>query len=492
MRHFLYTLLLCSIVFRVTAQRFKVSYTAAAYQGPFTGNVLLCLSKKNELPKNQLSSPCYRIQVRDIRPGEAVVFSDLALSYPTILSRIARGDYYVQAVWDLNAGDRVIGLGTGNPYSTTQKIHIGDTAEIFHLTCDQAVPGFVFKETRFVKEIKAPSALLSRFHQKNSTLNAAVILPPEYYDQPARQFPVYFTVGGYGSSYHHYSASESSDTLPATPLDTTSCIKVYLDGDVALGHSCYANSDNNGPVGDAFVQEFIPFLEQQFRCNGARLIRGHSSGGWTVVYLLTHYPAVFAGGNASAPDPVDFHRFTLTNLYTDDKRVEFVDALTIGQPRDSTVVFDRPNIVHSIEDIYYRGQQNVSFDAVFGPKGPDGLPVPLFNTATGKLNRAVFRYWQRYDLTQYAIQHRRQLKKELGEKLRISVGTEDNAYLNFSVMLMEKQMKKYHIPIRFAYYPGTHFTVTTPAYKNAEAQFLEQQYLLWLKHLPGMGIATQQ
>lgn len=479
MKYFFLVFIICLSALSTKAQQFKVSYTSSAYAGPFTGNVMLYLSKKREQPKNQLGWPCYRMEVKNIKPGEQVVFSDSSLSYPTLLSRIDRTDYYVQAVWDLNASGRIIGQSIGNPYSGSQKITLKDTGEIFTLVCDSAVSEQVFVDTKFVKEIKAPSALLSKFYRKPITINAAVILPAQYYDNPSDHYPVLFTVAGFSGSYIHYSSTKSSDTLPATPIDTIPCIRVYLDGDCALGHSVYANSDNNGPVGDAFTQEFIPELEKRFRCNGARLIRGHSSGGWTVVYLLTHYPKLFAGGNASAPDPVDFHRFVLTDLYTDNKRVEFVDALSIGSKPVIAGLYDKPNIMHSIEDIQYRGEQNVSFNAVFSPKGNNGLPEPLFNSATSEINRRVFEHWKQYDLTQYIIKNEKKIKIDMANKLRISVGNEDNAYLNFSVMLMEKEMKKRNFNIEFAYYPGTHFTVTTPEYKKAEMMFLKQKYLEW-------------
>ena len=478
-----YFVIACSLLMMLSgteAQEFSVSYTSSVYKGPFTGNVFLFLSRKRENPKNSTGWPCYRMEVRNIKPGEQIVFSDASLSFPTLLSRINQDDYYVQAVWDLNAGGRIIGQSTGNPFSNAQKITIGDKAGKFMLVCDQSVPAPVFTETEFVKEIRASSKLLSRFHKKPMTINGAVILPIQYYDQAARRFPVVFIVGGFGAPYYHYSASVSSDTMPSVPLDTIPCIKVYLDGDCSLGHSAYANSDNNGPVGDAFATEFIPLLDKNFRTNGARMIKGHSSGGWTVVYLLTHYPKLFAGGNASAPDPVDFHRFTLTNLYTDSTRVEFVDDLSIGRKPDSNTVYDRPNIVHSIEDIICRGEQNVSFDAVFGPKGADGLPSPLFNSATGKIDRSVFAHWKKYDLTQYVINNWSGLEKDLNGKLRVSVGNQDNAYLNFSAMLMEKEMKKLNADIEFAYYPGTHFTVATPEYKKDETMFLVKTYLKWL------------
>jgi predicted alpha/beta superfamily hydrolase len=36
-------------------------------------------------------------------------------------------------------------------------------------------------------------------------------------------------------------------------------------------------------MGDALVKEFIPELEKQYRCDGARFVRGHSSGGWAAL-----------------------------------------------------------------------------------------------------------------------------------------------------------------------------------------------------------------
>lgn len=480
MKYYITLLCLFMAASYADAQKLYVSYKPSVYKGPFTGNVILYLSADNENPKNQTHWPCYRMKVKNIMPDQQIVFTDSALSYPTLLSRLPRGNYYVQAVWDLDIDGRIIGLSTGNMYNAARKLTFNSPDEGFALVCDQAVKAPVFEDSKYIKEIKVNSKLLSSFNHKPAYIRGAVILPAQYYTEPKRHFPVYFMVGGFGGGYMHYSKTESSDTLASVPLDTIACIKVYLDGDCSLGHSTYANSDNNGPAGDAFAYEFIPQLDQRFRTNGARVIRGHSSGGWTVVYLLTHYPRLFVAGNASAPDPVDFHRFVLTNLYTDDKRAEFIDALTIGSNPDLPASYDRPNIVHSIEDIIYRGEQNVSFAAVFGPKGNDGLPKPLFDSATGKIHGDVFEYWKRYDLTQYIVKNWPALKKDLDGKLRVSVGNEDNAYLNFSATLMEKEMKKLGANIEFAYYPGTHFTVATPEYKKAQDGFLLKKYREWL------------
>jgi pimeloyl-ACP methyl ester carboxylesterase len=467
------------------AQQFKVAYAPSAYTGPFTGNVLLYLSQKNAQPKDHAGWPCYRLPMQGVRPGQAIVFSDAAISYPTLLSRLPRGEYYVQAVWDLNHGQaRVIGQSPGNPYSVARKITLAAPTDTFTLTCDQVVAAPVFVASTFCKEMKVPSAKLSKFLHQPTTLNAAVILPADYHRHPSRRYPVLFTIGGFTASYLHYSRSVSTDTLPATPIDTIACIRVYLDGECALGHSVYANSANNGPVGDAFTTEFLPYLDRHYRTNGGRVLRGHSSGGYAVAYLLMHYPELFAGGNASSPDPVDFHSFVGTNLYTATQRTPFTDSVSMEQKPPVGVVFDRPNIAHSFEEVIYRGEQDASFDAVFSPRGPQGQPQPLFDSHTGALDRAVFAHWQRYDLTQYVHQHWASLKPDLAGKLRISVGNEDTYFLNQPVQLMEQQLKALGADIPVAYFPGTHFTVFTPAYKKAETEWLKKTYLAWLAKHP--------
>ncbi len=480
MRYYILLFFLFLVTF-ANAQKFYVSYKPSVYKGPFTGNVILYLSTKNENPKNEVGWPCYRMTVKNIMPDQQIVFNDSCLSYPTLLSRIPLGDYYVQAVWDLNIDGRIIGLSTGNMYNVSRKITLNDPKEGFALVCDQAVKAPVFVDSHFVKEIKVSSKLLTRFSHKPEYIRGAVILPKQYYTEAKRRFPVYFMVAGFGGGYIHYSSSESSDTAASVPLDTVACIKVYLDGDCSLGHNTYANSDNNGPVGDAFADEFIPQLDKQYRTNGARLIRGHSSGGWTVVYLLTHYPRLFVAGNASAPDPVDFRRFSSTNLYQDKKLNRYVDGLTMDRPPIlDSVAYDRPNITHSIEGIFYRGQQNVSYDAVFGPRGTGGLPERMFDPETLLINPAVVNYWKRYDLTQYVIARWPGLKKDLEGKLRISVGTEDVEQCP-AVRLMEEEMKKLGAGITFAYYPGDHFSVVTGEYKKAWDDFLLKRYREWLK-----------
>jgi Putative esterase len=482
----IFLLLVCMSLLNIHSfsQQFKVSYSPAAFNKPFTGKLLLYLNKENKNPKEGAADmepfPCFSADVTNLPPGATVIINDKAAAFPAKLSDIERGEYYVQAVWDRNLGGRAIPESPGNIYSKPVKIAFTkDISKSFTLVAGEVIPEPLFKETEFVKELKAPSALLSTFYKKNMTVDAAVILPAEYFTAPQKKFPVLYLVSGYGGDYHRFSGDSTSRSQP---LDSVSCITVYLDGNCALGHSVYANSSNNGPWGDALTKELIPLVESKYRCDGARLLRGHSSGGWTVLWLQTHYPAVFAGCWSSSPDPVDFRNFQKINLYEGENFYYAKDS-SLRSVATIAGFFPWASMKQAVsqEFVLYRGEQMHSFDAVFSEKGADGNPLRICNAVTGELDKKTFEHWKQYDISLYLRSNWPSLKNELDGKIRVTVGEQDNFLLNGAVHLLETEMKKLDTKFVFAYYPGDHFTVSTPEYRKAGAQFLAQRYMEWKK-----------
>ena len=466
------------------AQQFKVSYTQASFEGPFTGKVFLYLSKDNKEPRNGNVGieffPAMSIDVKNIKAGSAVIFDDKASSFPVRLSEIERGEYYVQVVWDRNMGGRSIGQTPGNMFSKPEKLMLTkDFSKTFTITCSEKIPEPVFKETQFVKVLKVPSSLVSSFHKKPMTVDAAVILPAEYFKESQRSFPVMFVVSGYGGDYHFY----SGDTVTRSrAIDSIPCITVFLDGNCSLGHSVYANSDNNGPWGEALTKEFIPLLEKNFRCNGARFLRGHSSGGWTVLYLQSHYPTVFAGCWSSSPDPVDFRDYQKVNLYEKENLLYDKDGnLRMVGTVAGMIPWASSKQAYQAERVIYRGEQMHSFDAVFSARGADGNPERICDPFTGKMNEKVFEHWKNYDLSLYLRSNWEKLKKDLDGKIRVTVGEQDNFLLNGAVHLLDKEMKVLNANMSFEYFPGDHFTVGTPEYRNKGLKFLAEKYREWQK-----------
>lgn len=472
------TICICS-----QAQQFKVSFSSNVFKEKFSGHVLLYLSKDNKSPKDGMVGlevfPCFDVEVKNIVAGQTITIDDAATSFPTSLSNIERGEYYVQAVWDRNLGGRSIAESEGNLYSQPKKVLLSKNfAQVFTLVADKKMEAQPFASTKYVKELKADSKLLSDFHHSKTTVNAAVILPKEYYTNNTQQFPVLFIVSGYGGDYHRF----SGDSLPSDPLDTIPVIWVYLDGNCPLGHSVYANSDNNGPWGDALTKEFIPALEQQYRCNGGRLLQGHSSGGFTVLWLQTHYPEMFAGCASSSPDPVDFRSFQHINLY-EEKNMFYDKDSSLNMVATVAGSFPWASMknIYRAENVVYRGEQMHSFDAVFSAKGSNGQPERLCNATTGAINPTTVNHWKNYDISLYLRNNWDKLKNVLDGKVRVSVGNQDNFLLNYAVHLLENEMKKLNSSFQFAYYPGDHFTLRTKEYKEAQANFLREQYLKWLK-----------
>lgn len=473
------------------AQKIQATYSSSAFAGPFSGKVILYLSKELHSPKDAVNNIpplcCFAITVKDIKPNTAVVFDDSAVSYPVMLSDIERGGYYAQVVWDRNTGGRNIGNSPDNMYNRSVKLSFTKNhSQVFSISCDSVIPHPVFTEVPFMKELQVHSSLLSSFYHRKTTVNGAVNLPKEYYTERGRKFPVEFIVLGYGGDYYW----NSGDTIRAWPLDSFPCIRVFLDGNCSWGHSTYANSVNTGPWGDALVNEFIPALEKKFRCNGARFVSGHSSGGWSALWLQVNYPKTFAGCWSSSPDPVDFRSFEMVNLYQDKNLFYDLDSVLL---MDGTVagtgglpwIFFKDD--YRIENVLWRGEQYWSWNAVWGGTGKDGLPENICDPNTGAINSEVASHWKKFDISLILRTNWNVLKPYLENKIRITAGTSDNFSLDKAVKLLESEMKILHAEMAFAYYPGDHFTVwTDPDYEKDGKHFLAQKYAEWLTqhHVP--------
>ena len=477
------TLLFLIISPLLKAQKIDVSYAADLLKDGFSGNVLLFLSKENRSPKDIFVglelTPVFRTTVQDLKATDKLRFDDEAISYPVELSNIERGKYYVQVVFDLNLGDANIGTSAGNLYSKTIQIDITKNFdEVFKVTATEVIDTIQFNGTELLKELSVKSNLLSDFHQKDIFVNAGVSLPKDYFNQPNKKYPVVFSTFGFGANYK--TGSGRKDFL--TKLGDQPAIVIYLDGGCPEGHSTYANSDINGPWGDALVNEFIPALNKKYRTNGANLLYGHSSGGWTTLWLQVNYPKTFIGAWSSAPDQVDFRNYQNKNIY-ETKNMFYNQKGSLLY--DVTIAGFIPVVsakdFYRTENVIYRGSQLHSFDAVFGGYDKQGNQIRLVDVSTGAINQNALPLWKRYDLSIILKNNWNSLKEDLDQKIRISVGTGDNFHLDKAVKLLEKEMTKINATIEFDYFAGDHFTVFTEEYIQKGNKFLTQCYTNWLK-----------
>jgi hypothetical protein len=211
------------------------------------------------------------------------------------------------------------------------------------------------------------------------------------------------------------------------------------------------NSANCGPYGDAIVEEVIPRLEREFRMIArphARILDGASTGGWQALALQLRYADFFGGAWVLQPDPIDFSRYGLVNIYQDENAftVRTGPFTTSERPMRRTV---DGQVLWTMRDLSRfeavlgshgrSGYQLMGWEAVYGPLGDDGYPRPLWDKETGVINREVAEYMREngYDLTEFARRNWSELQPKLRDKLHIFCGDMDDFYLNLAVYRFE-------------------------------------------------------
>lgn len=300
-----------------------------------------------------------------------------------------------------------------------------------------------FAETATLKLFERRSELLSAFMGRDQTMRAAVVLPPDRRDGEA--LPVCYSIHGFGGS--HRSAARRAPELAAGMANGTQprMVYVFLDASCPLGHHEFADSVNNGPQGKALTTEFVPALEAEYHAGGsadARFLTGHSSGGWSSLWLQVTYPSFFGGTWSTAPDSVDFRDFTGIDVY------RFANAFTDPEGKPIPLMRRNGEWTQTIQQFVDKelarrdhGGQFMSFNAVFSPRADDGRPMPLFDPKTGAIDRFVAESWRRYDIGHILRTQWPTLGPQLAGKLRVFIGTQDTFRLEGACYLLRADLQ---------------------------------------------------
>lgn len=477
--------------------RFEVTVASSADAQPLTGRLVVAVSKQ-EKPEPRLSiSPrgpaLFAIDLDQLTPGHAAVVDNSAASYPMQLSEVPPGDYYVEAVvnvyqqfhradghniWVHMGDGRVefFNFAAGNLYSDVQKVHIDGHSTVHitvsHVIAEEPRPA----DTEWLKHVKIQSQLLTTFWGHPVYVYADVLLPKGYAEHPNTYYPSIYPLGhapdpfsfdpdsmserrggeqnplelrrgarinrvsGLESGYDFYK-SWVSDSFPRVIAITLEQATPYF------ADSYSTNSANDGPYGDAIVQEVIPYLEQHFRIIGkpyARQVEGASTSGWQTLALELQHPDFFGGAWVLQPDPIDFRHYQLTNIYSDSNAF----AIPSGQFESAERQFQRTTEgqvvlttreLSRFEDVLgshgRSGYQLEAWEAVYGPVGADGYPMGVWDKKTGAIDHQVAAYMRDhgYDLRAYAQRNWSTLGPKLAGKLHFFAGDMDNYYLNLAV-----------------------------------------------------------
>lgn len=418
---------------------FVVTLDPSVAEQPITGRLFVFLSERERgeprMGPNWFSpEPFYGVDVNDFAPGETRRVDGTADGYPVPLAELAAGKYRVQALLDHDFYNSSPGHGVGNLYSEVVEIEVPAEGEAsFDLSLTNKVDAEPFPESERVREIVRRSDLLSNFHGREVVEVAAVVLPESYASEPERRYPVIYSVPGFGGS--HRDALRLGDRKDEPGVEF---IRVMLSGNCKWGHHVYADSATNGPRGRALVEEMVPYIDRQFRTIAeptARFVTGHSSGGWSSLWLQVNYPDTFGGCWSTSPDPVDFRDYQQVDLYAEPPLSLYFDES--GERRPIARRGDEPTLWYEsfgrMDDVLKRGGQLRSFEAVFSPLDEQGQPRPLWDRTTGRIDPEVAQAWEAYDIRLVLERGWKDLEPKLAGKLHIITGSLDTFYLEGAV-----------------------------------------------------------
>ncbi|MDB4917062.1 MAG: hypothetical protein JWM95_4706 [Gemmatimonadetes bacterium] len=456
--------------------RFEISFSRDARAEPVTGRVYVALSKTSDAQRSPINQtgetgvPLYGVNVENLTAGKAATIDASTFGYPVrSLKDIPAGEYWVQPFVNVytkfaRADGHTVWMhmdqwegqhwqrSPGNIYGEPVKISFDPKATTpIRLVADKVIPPVVVPaETENVKRIKIQSAILTKWWGHPIFLGAIVLLPKDYDKHPGVKYPIVYDEGHFSLRAPSVGNTPfwNAEGSPRMIVATIQHPSPYYDDSYGV------NSANNGPYGDAIMQELIPAVESQFRVIGqpwARLLTGGSTGGWISLAKQVMYPDFYGGTWSLCPDGVDFRYHQIVNIYADtnaywlDRGWMKIDRPTQRRPDGNvTATMKDENWYELVSGNHSRssGQWDI-WEATYGPVGADGYPQPIWNKETGVIDKKVADYWkQHYDLRNILETNWATLGPKVANKINIYVGDADSYFLNMGVHMMDNFLTK--------------------------------------------------
>ena len=489
--------------------RFEISFTRDARAEPVTGRVYVAISRTSDARRTPIQQtdvtgvPLFSIGVESLAAGQTAIIDAGTLGHPLqSLRDIPAGEYFVQPFVNVytkfaRADGHTVWLhmdqwegqnwkrSPGNLYGNPVKITFDPASSApIKLTADNVIPPVqVPADTDDVKRIKIQSAILTKWWGHPMYLGATILLPKDYAKHPDVRYPIAYEQGHFSTGAPGGFASPATGTAaPGAPATTSAgpvagagagrggrggAFGEYWLADTTprmiyatLQHpspyyddSYGVNSENNGPYGDAIMQELIPAIETTFRVQRqpwARMLTGGSTGGWIALAHQVFYPDFYGGSFASCPDSVDFRYHQIVNIYQ-DANAYWTDMGWMKLDRPDT---RRPdgNITSMMKDENWyelvQGDKSRSggqwdiWEATYSPVGADGYPMRIWDKTTGVIDKKVAEYWkQHFDLRSVLETNWATLGPKVANKINVYVGDADTYYLNMGVHMLENFLK---------------------------------------------------
>jgi len=466
---------------------FEIIVSPAVRAQSITGRVYVAITRINDTRASPIDQtgetgvPLFGVNVDALPAGKGALIDARVFGHPLqSLRDLPRGEYWVQPFvnvytrfaradghtvwmhmdqWEGQNWKRSPGNIYGDPVKLTW--NPASTRPI-RLVADKVIPPVqVPPDNEYVRRIKMQSPILTKWWGHPIFLGATVLLPRDYDRHPDVRYPVVYSHGhfslrapggfgdttgrGGGATFTRYWLGDSTPRMILVTLQHPS---PYYDDSYGV------NSANNGPYGDAIIQELIPAVESKFRVirePWARLLTGGSTGGWISLAHQVLYSDFYGGTWSLCPDAVDFRYHQIVNVYADTNAYWFdrgwtrVERPTRRRPDGNidAMMKDENWFELTVGDRSRSGGQWDIWEATYGPVGPDGYPKRIWDKRTGVIDKSVAAYWkEHYDLRHILERDWARLGPKVADKINVYVGDADSYFLNMGVHLLENFLKQ--------------------------------------------------
>jgi len=474
----------------VAAPVFKITLDGKVATAPVSGRVVVMLiTPTAKLPAgtSPMDAPFWEdiqplggADVRALAPGAATVIDEKAEWIGGVPADFPAGEYQAAAVFIADRTDYGKTSSwrndAGNYFSEVTTFTLpadaaARAAAIIDISLSKQTIGKLPAAGDGVEFVEVPSKLLSDFHKTPVVLRAGVVKPRVMAE--GQKYAAIYEVPGFGGRHDGANRVARDRKRAATGVAAQladSTFYIVLDPESPNGHTLFADSANNGPWGAALTTELIPALEKRFALEPraeARLLRGHSSGGWSTVWLQLMYPSVFGAAWSTAPDPIDFRGFQRVDIYGGGNFYEVGPDFKPFNELEAAFAKDHgypsyrrgkdPATVKPIMGV----RQEVSGENMFGPRFTSGKqwaswlavwgardvadarrPAPLFDPATGVIDAKIVEQYRAYDIGHLTRTSPEKYLPIWDGRIRLVCGSLDNFYLNQAVELVKADLEK--------------------------------------------------
>lgn len=437
-----------------------VSIADSLYEGNVSGKLIFLFSKDTSQSliygvNPSKPHPVFTYDVKNHNPKESLSIAKFTDWWFKTFSEL-EGQYAARLIFDCDTLSRSSFVTKGNSYSAKQIITLsGERIDSLSFVIKNKFNGWVFKPTKNISEIRFKSETLSKFWKQEMFIEAAIVLPESYKQDQQRRYPLVFVFPGFGS--HHASITYGNGQINRYGMNQVGEDKIFVfcNGEFKNGYHHFTNSENNGPWADAFTQEFLPFIEKNYRTKG-RFLMGQSSGAWTSAWLQVNYPELFTAAFVASPDPLDF-RAMGNNIYRKNANFYF------PQNADSAQIAkgEKDRLSVKFEHLVDEYGQIRTWEASFSPKDYTGQPAQLFNRESGEINPVIAACWKRFDISLKIKSDPAFFRNNLSGKIHFYVSEDDPYGLHQGVHLLETMCIENNIALKFTYLKGLKHLVWT-------------------------------